>query len=213
MLLLGGAAPSVAAGDSLPPSSLTVGVVQLTLEPTLEQNREKIAGFIREARERDCRVVVFPETALYAPPDAPKAEIDAAFAGLQAVINDCNLFLLLGASGTAMFAYPLVWAMHHNSFAMILTGQIGLALLLALYVGVIPVTMTELFPRRVRVTAASISYNLPFALFGGTAPMVAAWLVRQTGNPLSIADPPEIGRCQPRPPVRYLFRVDHYFGR
>lgn len=95
LLLLWGAPPSAAAGDSQPPSSLTVGVVQLALEPTLEQNREKIAGLIREAKERDCRVVVFPETALYEPPDTPKAEIDAAVAELQAVVNDCDLYCIL----------------------------------------------------------------------------------------------------------------------
>ena len=51
----------------------------------------------------------------------------------------------------------------------------------------IPVTVAELFPRRVRVSAASVSYNLPYAVFGGTAPMVAAWLVTVTHDATAIS--------------------------
>ncbi len=96
-------------------------------------------------------------------------------------------FLLLGSAGIAVLAYPLVWLMHHRDFAMILSGQIGFAVLLGTFTGVIPATIAELFPRRVRVSAASISYNLPFALFGGTAPLVAAWLVTVTHDAMAIS--------------------------
>ncbi len=95
-------------------------------------------------------------------------------------------FLLIGAGGIALFGYPLVWLMHHHDFLLILCGQAGFALFLGCFSGVIPVTMAELFPRNVRVSAASVSYNLPFAMFGGTAPMVAAWLVTETGDAMSI---------------------------
>ncbi|QDV52986.1 MFS transporter [Gimesia fumaroli] len=96
-------------------------------------------------------------------------------------------FLLIGSAGIALFSPTLLGLMHHHNFALILTGQIGFALLVACFAGAIPATITELFKRGVRVSAASVSYNLPFAIFGGTAPMVAAWLVKVTGNPLSIA--------------------------
>ncbi len=95
--------------------------------------------------------------------------------------------LLFGSAGTALFGYPLVWMMHHHDPVMILAGQIGLAILLGAYSAVIPVTMAELFPREVRVSAASISYNLPYAIFGGTAPMVATWLVTRTGDAMAIS--------------------------
>ncbi|WP_339731346.1 MFS transporter [uncultured Gimesia sp.] len=96
-------------------------------------------------------------------------------------------FLLIGSAGVALLSPTLLGLMHHHNFALILTGQIGFALLIACFAGAIPATITELFKRGVRVSAASVSYNLPFALFGGTAPMVAAWLVKATGNPLAIA--------------------------
>lgn len=96
-------------------------------------------------------------------------------------------FLLIGAGGVALFSPPLINLMHHHDFTMILTGQICFALLLACFGGALPATISELFKRGVRVSAASISYNLSFAIFGGTAPMVAAWMVKETGNPVSFS--------------------------
>jgi MHS family proline/betaine transporter-like MFS transporter len=96
-------------------------------------------------------------------------------------------FLLFGSAGIALFGYPLVWLMHHHDPALILAGQIGLAILLGTFSGVIPATMAELFPRNVRVSAASVSYNLPYAMFGGTAPLVATWLVTRTGDAMAIS--------------------------
>lgn len=42
--------------------------------------------------------------------------------------------------------------------------------------------MSELFPTTVRFSAFSITYNIPNAIFGGTAPFIAAALVTSTGN-------------------------------
>lgn len=112
------------------------------------------------------------------------------FVPLAAILADKygrKPFLLIGAAGIALLSPTLLGLMHHHNFALILTGQIGFAALIACFAGAIPATITELFKRGVRVSAASVSYNLPFAIFGGTAPMVAAWLVKITGNPLSIA--------------------------
>ena len=98
-----------------------------------------------------------------------------------------KLFLVLGSAGTAIFAYPLLWLMHHDVFILALVGQIGFAVLVGAFFAVVPVTMAELFPWRVRVTAAAVSYNAPMALFGGTTPLVAAWLVSVTDDAMSVA--------------------------
>ncbi|MER6528662.1 MFS transporter [Streptomyces sp. NPDC001508] len=47
--------------------------------------------------------------------------------------------------------------------------------------------LVEMFPTRVRYTSASVSYNLAYMLFGGTAPFVATWLVSQSGSGLAPA--------------------------
>jgi MFS transporter, MHS family, proline/betaine transporter len=45
----------------------------------------------------------------------------------------------------------------------------------------------ELFPTRLRYSGLSLTYGLASALFGGTAPALATFLVRRTGNALSPA--------------------------
>jgi hypothetical protein len=55
-----------------PARALTVGVVQLALEPDLAGNLGKIVRFVAQANGEGCRVVVFPETALYSPDGTPQ---------------------------------------------------------------------------------------------------------------------------------------------
>jgi MHS family proline/betaine transporter-like MFS transporter len=95
--------------------------------------------------------------------------------------------LLLSIGGIAVFAHPLIWLMHHNNVLWMLAGQMGFAVLVACFVSTIPATMTELFPSKVRVTAVSVSYNIPLAIFGGTSPIVALWLIERTHDDLSFA--------------------------
>lgn len=86
-----------------------------------------------------------------------------------------------------VLAWPLFWLMHHPDPHLALAGQVAFALPIALFLGVGPVAMTELFPARVRCSAVSIGYNLALAIFGGTTPLVATWLIHATGDPLAIA--------------------------
>jgi MHS family proline/betaine transporter-like MFS transporter len=52
---------------------------------------------------------------------------------------------------------------------------------------VTPPLLSEVFPTRTRYTASAITFNLAFTLFGGTAPLVATWLITTTGNAMSPA--------------------------
>lgn len=49
------------------------------------------------------------------------------------------------------------------------------------------VMMMEAFPQHLRATGLSVVYGVSVTLSGGTALLVAAWLVEQTGNPLAPA--------------------------
>jgi len=95
--------------------------------------------------------------------------------------------LLFGAGGIAILGYPLIWLMHHPDFEMILLGQLGFAVLVGAYFGAGPATLTEMFPRRVRVTSLCVGYNIGLAIFGGTTPLVATWLIARSHDDLSIA--------------------------
>lgn len=88
--------------------------------------------------------------------------------------------LLTAVTGLLTLIYPLMWLMHHDQTAMILSGQLGFAVLIGLIFGAYPAAMVEMVPRRVRVSAMSIGYNLCLGLIGGTTPMVATYLIART---------------------------------
>lgn len=95
--------------------------------------------------------------------------------------------LLFSTLFLVLFSYPLVWLMNHQDYHLIIIGQGLFALVFSMFVGVMPATLVELFPWKIRATAVSVGYNLPYAVFGGTAPMVATWLVFSSNNPLVIS--------------------------
>jgi MHS family proline/betaine transporter-like MFS transporter len=37
-------------------------------------------------------------------------------------------------------------------------------------------------PTRIRYSAMALGYNVTLAIFGGTAPLVATWLIHKTGD-------------------------------
>lgn len=94
--------------------------------------------------------------------------------------------LLIGATmGFALLSYPLFRLLSHDTFGFILAAQIVFALLVAAYYAPLSATLVELFPARERYSGLSIGYNLSVALFGGSAPLVATYLIKETGNILS----------------------------
>lgn len=96
--------------------------------------------------------------------------------------------ILFGATLAALvFAWPLFWLMAHSTPSMAMIGQLGFALIVGAFCGVIPVTMVEAFPARVRCSAVSIGYNLCLGIVGGTTPLVAMWLIEHTHDDLSPA--------------------------
>lgn len=74
-----------------------------------------------------------------------------------------------------------------GSFGTALLGQLLIMLGTVMANVVTAVLLTEVFPTRVRYTASGITYNVSYALFGGTAPYIATWLIDVTGNPISPA--------------------------
>ncbi|MEM8551848.1 MAG: MFS transporter [Pseudomonadota bacterium] len=82
-------------------------------------------------------------------------------------------------------AYPLWSLMHHQDLTQVLLGQLGFALIVGVILGVNPVTMAESVPSHVRVSVMSVGYNVPLAVFGGTAPAVSTYLIERTGDDFS----------------------------
>jgi MFS transporter, MHS family, proline/betaine transporter len=93
--------------------------------------------------------------------------------------------LLGGAAGLVLCSWPLLWLMQHPWAPLVLLGQAGFAVLVAALQGTITATMVEATPRRLRVSTLSIGYNVSLALFGGTTPLVATYLIQRSHDPLS----------------------------
>src|SRR5438445_2282272 len=53
------------------------------------------------------------------------------------------------------------------------------------YSGVLPSLLSEQFPVATRAIGVSLGFSTAVSIFGGFAPLVATWLIAQTGNPLS----------------------------
>ncbi|MEO1224551.1 MAG: MFS transporter [Pseudomonadota bacterium] len=95
------------------------------------------------------------------------------------MIASAVLFLVL--------SYPLFVMLHSGNLVWEIVGDLIFAVLVGASLGPLPALMTELYPREVRYSATAFSYNLPVAIFGGTAPLIATFLVTETGNDYSPA--------------------------
>lgn len=89
--------------------------------------------------------------------------------------------LIGGTIGLMVLAVPAFLLIGSGSLVGAIVGQI-LAIVPGTAISVaVVVAQTELFPTEVRYSGASLGYNVAYALFGGTAPYVAAFLVASTG--------------------------------
>jgi MHS family proline/betaine transporter-like MFS transporter len=95
--------------------------------------------------------------------------------------------LIAGAVGFAVFAYPLFMLLNTGSLAAAIAAHAGLAAIESVFVSASLAAGAELFATRVRSSGYSIGYNVSVAIFGGTAPYVATWLVARTGNEIAPA--------------------------
>ncbi len=91
---------------------------------------------------------------------------------------------LLLAAGIAilLLSWPLWWMMHQENLTLAILGQAGFAVIFATTGAAVAPTMVELLPAGVRCSGVSIAYNLAIGIFGGTAPLVATYLVERTHN-------------------------------
>jgi MHS family citrate/tricarballylate:H+ symporter-like MFS transporter len=91
--------------------------------------------------------------------------------------------LLVFSALTLVTAYPaLAWLVANPSFTNMLWVELWLSFLYGSYNGAMVVALTELVPIAVRTSGFSLAYSLATALFGGFTPLVATWLIAETGN-------------------------------
>ncbi len=93
--------------------------------------------------------------------------------------------LLTATAVFAVVAIPIFVLAGMGGFGTALLAQLCFIPVFFFITPPVTVSIAEMFPADVRVTAGAISYNLAFTVFGGTAPFVATFLIDTTGNKLT----------------------------
>ena len=93
--------------------------------------------------------------------------------------------MIIGAC-IALFALavPCLLLVGSGHDGLIFLGLMLLGIALVCFTSSMPSTLPALFYTPVRYSALSIAFNISVSLFGGTTPLVTAWLVERTGDPL-----------------------------
>ncbi|NUU37683.1 MFS transporter [Pseudomonas sp. C2B4] len=97
----------------------------------------------------------------------------------KTVMSACALLIVV--------VYPAFLMASSGSFAASIIGVMLLATGAVLCNVVTAALLSETFPTRTRYTASAVTYNMAYTLFGGTAPLMATWLISTTGSNLSPA--------------------------
>ncbi|MBB6678499.1 MFS transporter [Cohnella lubricantis] len=89
-----------------------------------------------------------------------------------------------GLIGLVLLSLPAFLWIGSGNNGQVFAGLLVLAVFLASFQGTMPSLLPALFFTDVRYGALAITYNVSASLFGGTTPLVMAWLISLTGNNL-----------------------------
>jgi len=111
--------------------------------------------------------------------------ITIPFAGHLSDIFGRKKIMIIATVAMLVLVWPLFVWLQVNSLWAVLGSQVVFALIIGFLQGPMPSLMAEMFPVRVRYTSIGIGYNFSVALLGGTAPVMATWLIEVTKNPFA----------------------------
>jgi MHS family proline/betaine transporter-like MFS transporter len=92
---------------------------------------------------------------------------------------------MLGVGACVMLAAVLpllIWLQASPTTMTLVLVQSAFCLMVAIYVGVAPAALSEIFPVGVRATGMSIVYNTSITIFGGFAPAILTWITQVSGG-------------------------------
>jgi len=95
--------------------------------------------------------------------------------------------MIAGTVALATVTYPAFLMLGSTDFLIVVLGLCLLGLAFAPHSAVMLAVVAELFPTPVRYTGLSLSLNIPVTLLGGTAPLIATFLISWSGNPAAPA--------------------------
>lgn len=86
-----------------------------------------------------------------------------------------------------LMVFPAYWLASSGSVPAAVCGVLLLAVGAVMSGVVTAALLSEVFPTRTRYTASAMTYNVAYTLFGGTAPLMATWLIGLSGSSLAPA--------------------------
>jgi MHS family proline/betaine transporter-like MFS transporter len=96
--------------------------------------------------------------------------------GKRKVLSFATCLMLVGI-------YPLlIWLSGSHTTLSLIFVQTAFCIMVALFVGVAPATLAQIFPTAVRSSGMSLSYNFSVTVFGGFAPAILTWLTLRAGG-------------------------------
>ncbi|MGI2328313.1 MFS transporter [Planococcus sp. YIM B11945] len=93
-----------------------------------------------------------------------------------------NRILKAGLIGTIVLSIPAFMLVRSGDTVSTFLGLLILGALLSTMQGSLPATLPSLFYTKVRYGGLAITYNTATSLFGGTTPLLVAWMVSATNN-------------------------------
>ncbi|MDQ0428467.1 metabolite-proton symporter [Planomicrobium stackebrandtii] len=90
---------------------------------------------------------------------------------------------ITGSVAMALFAFPYFWMLQQGSVTLLIVATIiGLGIIWAPITAVLGTMFSEIFDAKVRYTGVTLGYQIGAALAGGTAPLVATFLLATFDN-------------------------------
>ncbi|MEX0158641.1 MULTISPECIES: MFS transporter [unclassified Microbacterium] len=97
-----------------------------------------------------------------------------------------KIFPIAGAIGMIVLFFPLLLLLQTPGFGVYVLVAASGWVVLGIWQSVYPTIQAELFPAAVRVSGIGFAHQIVIAVFGGTAPLIAAAFVG-AGNPMGVA--------------------------
>lgn len=89
-----------------------------------------------------------------------------------------KLLMITACLLMACLMYPLFFFILHGDITKQFLAQSFISMMIGMFVGPLAILSADLFPTQIRYTGVSMSLNISAAIFGGTTPLVCAWLAK-----------------------------------
>lgn len=90
--------------------------------------------------------------------------------------------IITGCAGEVVMGFLLFKVFAGNDITLKIIVQFGAGLMNVIFAGAFAAYMVESFPTRVRMSGISMGNVIGFSIFGGSAPLIASYLIDRTGD-------------------------------